>query len=88
MNQKNKTIIKNILSKQILNSTSNYVKVNSNKTSFANFTIRNLDNLIIKLNLNTNHTKQIIIQVKVAKIKMHIYYLNIILIIKLIILFI
>ena len=59
LNQKNKIIIKNILSKQILNSISNYVKVNSNKTSFANFTIRNLDNLIIKLNLNKNHTKHI-----------------------------
>jgi len=59
LNQKNNTIIKNKLSKQIFNSTSNYVKVNSNKTRFANYTIRNLDNLIIKLKLNTIHTKHI-----------------------------
>ena len=59
LNQRNITILKNKLSKQIFNSTSNYVKVNSNKTSFANFTVRNLDNLIIKLNLHKNHTKHI-----------------------------
>ena len=37
------------------------LKQNSNKTNFANFTIINKENLIIKLNLYTNRSNHIII---------------------------
>ena len=56
-NQKKNRIFKNNKFNSLFNSTPNNFKENSNKTSFLNITIRNVDNLNIKLNLYINQTK-------------------------------
>ena len=57
LNQKKNRIFKNNKSNSLFNSTSHNFKENSNKTSFLNIIIRNIDDLIIKLNLYINQTK-------------------------------